>query len=156
MQIWKYFHLADNSSAPPREDPGFDKIYRVRQFLGFVFRNSQRLYRLDLGVSTDKRMVPHKGHLSFKQCRKKTIGWGIKVWVLSEARTGYVFNFQVYLGKEDGHVEQHLACRVVEHLILPIENQFCHLYMDNIYCDPHLFLELERKQVLVCETIRAN
>ena len=116
MQIWKYFHLADNSSAPPREDPGFDKIYRVRQFLGFVFRNSQRLYRLDLGVSTDKRMVPHKGHLSFKQYRKKTIGWGIKVWVLCEARTGYVFNFQVYLGKEDGHVEQHLACRVVEHL----------------------------------------
>lgn len=76
--------------------------------------------------------------------------------MLCEAKTGYVFNFQVYLGKEDGCVEQHLTRMVVKHLVLPIENKFHHLYMDNIYCDPHLFLELERKRVLACGTIRAN
>ena len=76
--------------------------------------------------------------------------------MLCEAKTGYVFNFQVYLGKEHGQLEQHLARRVVKHLILPIENKFHHLFMDNFYCDPHLFLELERKQVLACGTVRAN
>lgn len=127
------------------------------KFLGFVLRNFQRLYRLDREVSIDETMVPHKGHLSFKQyIKNKPIRWGIKLWVLCKAKTGYVFNFQVYLSKEDGHVEQHLAHRVVKHLILTIENKFHHLYMDNFYCDPHLFLELERKQVLACGTIRAN
>ena len=53
--------MTDNSNAPSREDPGFDKIYRVRQFLGFVLRNSQRLYRLDREVSIDETMVPTNG-----------------------------------------------------------------------------------------------
>ena len=129
----------------------------VREFLGFVLRNSQRLYRLDWEIPIDETMVPHKGCLSFKQyIKNKPIRWGIKLWVLCEGKTGYVFNFQVYLGKEGGHVEQHLARRVVKHLVLPVENKFDHLYMDNFNCEPHLFLELERKQVLACGTIRAN
>lgn len=28
--------------------------------------------------------------------------------------------------------------------------------MDNFYCDPHLFIELEQKQILACGTIRSN
>ena len=67
LQIWRYFHLADNSSAVPRGEPGFDKIYRVRQFLNLILRNSQRLYRVNRDVSIDETMVPHKGRLSFKQ-----------------------------------------------------------------------------------------
>ena len=53
--------MTDNSNATSREDPGFDKIYRVRQFLGFVLRNSQRLYRIDREVSIDETMVATKG-----------------------------------------------------------------------------------------------
>lgn len=157
FQIWRYFHLADNSKALPREDPRFDKIYRVRQFLDLVMANAQHLYRLDRDVSIDETMVPHKGRLSFKQyIKNKPVRWGIKLWVLCEAKTGYVFKFQVYLGKEDGNVEYNLARRVVKHLIAPIEDKFHNLYMDNFYCDPHLFLELETKKVLACGTIRAN
>ena len=79
LQIWHYFHLADNSSAVPRGQPGFDKIYRVRQFLNSILRNSQRLYRVDRDVSIDKTMVPHKGRLSFKQyIKNKPIRWGKK------------------------------------------------------------------------------
>ena len=32
LQIWRYFHLADNSVAPARDTPGFDKLYRVKEF----------------------------------------------------------------------------------------------------------------------------
>lgn len=63
--------MADNSSAPPREDPAFDKIYRVRQSLGFVLRNSQRLYRLDWEVSIDETMVPHRAPF-IQTAHKKT------------------------------------------------------------------------------------
>ena len=67
FQIWRYFHLGDNAKSLPREDPGFDKIYRVRQFLDIIVENAKRLYRLDKDVSIDETMVPHKGCLSFKQ-----------------------------------------------------------------------------------------
>ena len=157
FQIWRYFHVADNARALPREDPNFDKIYRVRQFLDLVMTNAQHLYCLDRDVSIDETMVPHKGRLSFKQyIKNKPVRWGIKLWVLCEAKTGYVFKFQVYLRKEGGNVEHNLARRVVKHLIAPIEGKFHNLYMDNFYCDPHLFLELEPKKVLACGTVRPN
>ena len=141
----------------PRGEPEFDKIYRVREFLNFVLRNSQRLYRLNKEVSIDETMVPHEGRLSFKQyIKNKSISWGIKLWVLCEAKTGYVHNLDVYLGKEEGNVEHNLARRVVKELVTLIENKHHHLYMDNFYCDPYLFMELEGKKILACGTIRAN
>ena len=39
-----------------------------------------------------------------------------------------------------------LAWRVVKHLIAPIEDRFHNLYMDNFYCDRHIFLELENQE----------
>ena len=102
-------------------------------------------------------MVPHKGRLSYKQyIKNKPIRWGIKLWVLCETKTGYVYNFDVYLGKDEGNVDHNLAQRVVKKPVMLVENKYHHLYMDNFYCDPHLFLELERKGILACGTIRAN
>ena len=71
LQIWRYFHHADNSRAVPRGEPGFDKVYKMREFLNLILRNSQRLYKLDREVAIDETMVPHKGRLSFKQYIKK-------------------------------------------------------------------------------------
>ena len=62
----------------------------------------------------------------------------------------------MYLGKENRNVEHNLARRVVTHLIALTENKFHNLYMDNFYCDPHLFLELKTKKVLACGTVRPN
>lgn len=108
-------------------------------------------------VSIDETMVPHKGRLSFKQyIKNKPIRWGIKLWVLCEATTGYVYNFDVYLGKEEGNVEHSFARRVVKELLTVIENKYQHLYMDNFYCDPYLFMELEEKKIPACRTIRPN
>jgi len=48
-------------------------------------------------------MVPHKGKLAFKQYTKsRATKQGITLWVLSEATSGYVYRFQVYLGKNMG------------------------------------------------------
>ena len=80
LQIWQYFYLADNSRAVPRGSPGFDKIYRVREFLNLILHNSQQLYRLDREITIDETMAPHtthKGRLSFKQyIKNKPICWG--------------------------------------------------------------------------------
>lgn len=49
---------------------------------------------------------------SYKEyIKNKPICWGIKVWVLCEAKRGYVCNFDIYLGKEEGNVEHNLAWR---------------------------------------------
>ena len=102
-------------------------------------------------------MVPHKGRLSFKQyIKNKPVNWGIKLWVLCESKTGYIYRFQVYLGKEGPNIEHNLACKVVKNLIAPLENKYHPLYMDNFYCDPYLFKDLECRKVLACGTVRCN
>ena len=60
---------------------------------------------------------------------KKPIKWGIKVWMLAEPETGYVSNFEVYLGKSTSseHAGQALGTRVV------ISPYLCHLYFDNFF-----------------------
>ena len=39
--------------------------------------------------------------LSCNTSPKKPTRFGIKVWVLAEAKSGYVFDFQVYMGARD-------------------------------------------------------
>ena len=90
---------------------------------------------------------------SYKEyIKNKPICWGIKVWVLCEAKRSYVCNFDIYLGKEEGNVEHNLAWRVVRKLLLLlIKNKYHHLYMDNLH-----FIELEQKKILACGTIRTD
>lgn len=111
-----------------------------------------------MNIAIDETMVPHKGKLAFKQyIKNKPTKWGVKLWVLSEATTGYVYRFQVYLGKEHGQQpEKHLARRVVRDLTVTETGKNHHLYMDNFYTDPHFFLELFDKKILACGTVRQN
>ena len=112
LQIWRYFHLADNSVAPARDTPGFDKLYRVREFLKIVSHNISTEYKLSRDISIDETMVPcTQGQAVLQTIHKKNkpTQWGIKLWVLSEARTSYVYRFQVYLGKENNNPERNLA-----------------------------------------------
>lgn len=145
FQIWGYFHLA---AAPGTV--GHDKIYRFRKFLTIISRNVEREYRLSRDISINETMVLHKGRLSFKQyIRNNPTRWDIKQWVLCEDETGYVYRFQVYLGKHKGNPETNVARRVVCGLTVREHDRNHHLYMDNFYCDPYLFKELLGKKTFL-------
>ena len=42
-------------------------------------------------------------------------------------------------------MEDNLAPRIVTKLVMSVENKHLHLYMDNIYCDPHLLFRVREK-----------
>lgn len=80
-------------------------------------------------------MVKFKGQLSFRQyLPSKPIKWGIKVWSLCKASTGYAYQMQVYTGRKPGAgQEKGLSHRVVMDLVQPlwgtreiIHGQFLH------------------------------
>ena len=52
-------------------------------------------------ISVDESMIGTKSRLSFLQYMpNKPTKWGVKVWVCSEAKTGYIHKFKIYTGKE--------------------------------------------------------
>ena len=106
-------------------------------------------------------MIAYKGRLSFKQyLPAKPTKFGIKVWERAHPQTGYVHEFQVYVGKPDGQrgrvTEEGLGSRVIKDLTRNIVNKNHHLYMDNFFSNPKLFEDLRQDGVFCCGTVRAN
>ena len=61
-----------------------------------------RAYTPGQFLSIDESMISFKGHLSFIQyLPKKPHKWGMKAWVLAESTSGYMWNWKLYLGKEE-------------------------------------------------------
>ena len=107
-------HLNDNTTARKRGEPGYDKLHKIRPVMKSIRENCQRCYRLHREVSVDEAMVGFKGRSFMKQyCPMKPTKRGYKVWVLSDAHTGYMYNFAVYCGAMPGVTEHGLGASVV-------------------------------------------
>ena len=59
---------------------------------------------LNQQCTVDEVMIPFKGRLGFKQY-DKSVRWGIKVWVLADAKNGYVKNLQIYTGRDESSTQ---------------------------------------------------
>ncbi|KAK0065268.1 piggyBac transposable element-derived protein 3 [Biomphalaria pfeifferi] len=47
-------------------------------------------------------MVRNKGKYAFRQyIRDKPTKWGMKLWILADSLSGYTYDFDIYLGKQD-------------------------------------------------------
>ena len=104
-------------------------------------------------------MIAFKGRLSFLQyLPRKPHKWGMKAWVLADARNGYTWNWKLYTGKEEGQVEMGLAHRVVMELV---DHERLHqkgyvVVTDNFYSSPELFLHLMEQGFGACGTARKD
>lgn len=117
-------HLNDNSIAPNRNEPGFDKLYKIRPMLTELSKNFLKYYKPTKNQSIDESMIKFKGRSTLKQYMpQKPIKRGFKVWVRAD-ELGYVSQFQIYTGKVNGNTEHLLGERVVKDLC-----NFCLTFM---------------------------
>ena len=99
QKINQYFHIKDNTEALPKTDPNYDPLFKVRPLLDLVKEKSHTHYNPGQEISIHKAMIKFNGRLSFKQYIKgKPNPWGIKVWCAADPRTGYMLEYDVYLG----------------------------------------------------------
>ena len=107
-------------------------------------------------VTIDEAVIPFKGCLTFKQYMKnKPTKWGIKVFTLSDATNGYIYRIQIYTGKNlESDVDVGLCSRVLLELMSGLDGH--HLYTDNYYTSPEVYLALYNKGINCCGTIRVN
>ena len=78
--------------------------------------------------------------------------------MLGEAKSGYISNFDIYLGKPPGSEgrEFGLATKVVLNISKPFHHSNRHLYFDNFFTSVDLVEELLRRGTYACGTLRAN
>ena len=70
MVIWGHLHFADNAKAIPPGFPGFDKVFKLREFITILNAAFAKNYRLGNHVSVDEAMVGYKGRTYLRQYGK--------------------------------------------------------------------------------------
>lgn len=147
-KLTEYFHLNDSTKSLPREDPAYDKLFKIRPLLDVVTVKCQSEYLPGRDVSVDEAMVKFKGRLGMKQYMPmKPTKRGIKVWECAESASSFVINMQVYTGKkQDGGTEHGLGYRVVRDLTQNITGKHHHVYCDNFFTSIDLAQDLLQDQ----------
>ena len=84
----------------PRNHPLHDPLFKVRPMLDMMDRIFVQSYKCGRDLSFDEGCCLYKGRISFRCYNpSKPAKWHLKLFEVSDARTGYVVAFDVYTGK---------------------------------------------------------
>ena len=157
LHIMRYLHFVNNCNAPNQTDPNRDKLWKIRPFLDALVPRFTAVYAPSQNLSLDETLIKFKGRLHFRQFLPlKRSRFGIKGFVIADSTSGCVLGTSIYTGKEGPAASKDLAQLVVLKLTEPYFNKGYKLFVDNWYTNVPLFLELEKKGIRACGTVRGN
>jgi len=147
FKILQALHVNDNSKAPKQGETGYDKLYKWRPLINKLNRKFQYQCITTSSQSVDEAMILFKGRSSLKQYMPmKPIKCGYKAWVRADSTTGNVFQFEMYVGKQDSDlVEVGLGERVVKRPCQQLEFKEVRVAFDNFFESPSLMENLKAK-----------
>ena len=110
----------------------------------------------DVHQSTDEHMCKFKRKSIMRQYMKnKPIKWGFKFWFRCGAKSGYLHEFDMYLGKK-GNTEFGLGESVVLSLCQKLKDTHCFVFFDNFFTSPELLVKLLEMGIYATGTVRAK
>lgn len=141
----------------PEKPEDASKVYYIEEVLSclkktFLSARSDSTYQ-----SIDETMTKFKGRTSMKQyVPLKPIKRGIKLWTRCDSKTGYVYDTNIYSGKENSIQEGTLGERVVKKLTESIRDADVVLCFDRFFTSIHLLDTLPYAAVGTCMRTRKN
>lgn len=157
FQIMRFLHLVDSSQQRKKGEEGYDPLFKVRSLIDHLSAVFPRYYQPGRQLAVDEMMIGTRCRISFLQyLPKKPVKFGIKVFVNSESKTGYVLTFQIYTGKVTSAAPKSVGHRVVLDLLGPYLGKGHWLFTDNYYTSPELLLDLLAKGTYATGTVRQN
>ncbi|CAK9832666.1 PiggyBac transposable element-derived protein 4 [Anthophora retusa] len=121
-----------------------DRIYKIRNIIDMLRKAFSESFYPYQKLCIDESLLLYKGRLSFKQyIPSKRSRFGIKSFILSDCRTGFVQNIIVYarsstkVNSENKEIGKSGA--IVETLMKPYLGKGHTLFVDNWYSSPALF-----------------
>ena len=144
-------HFVDNS-----EQDQTNKDYKIWPIIDQLNKSFQENYSNEPTPSTDKHMTKFKGRYSMRQYLKmKPIKWGFKLWFPCASSNGYLYEFDLYLGKKQ-NVAGNLGEGVVMQLSEKLKGTFCTLFFDNLFNSLLLTKKVFEENIYAIWTVRSN
>ena len=126
----------------------------------------KREWQLEQHVTIDETMVKYKGKYCFawQYMPRKPIKWGLKVWVMVDATSHIISNFEFYCKKSIANLaggmsqraEQNLMHQVVTDLTAGLDNKSHIITMDNFFTSVGSFHDLEHRGIYAIGTMHSN
>lgn len=168
QNILSNLQVVDNAQNLPPNDRNHDPLFKVRPMLDMMGRTFLDCYKSGRDLSFDEGCCPYKGRVKFRLYNpNKLAKWHMKLFEVTDARTGYCMGFEVYCGKKKTRCANNAPvldpnCTETTRVVVGLLNR-CrllgrghHVYMDNFYTSPELFEELHSKETFACGTARPN
>jgi hypothetical protein len=155
LHILRFLHFTDNRNAGDWNDK-FDRLWKLRNLFEILNAAFSKFYKPSEHLAIDDVIVRFKGRVVFKQyIPRKHRHYGIKLYKLCDS-TGYTYDMNVYLGKDEQPTSQHLTAphAIVRELTRNVEGCGHKLYMDNFFSSPDVFDEMTKKKINCCGTVR--
>ncbi|XP_049774068.1 piggyBac transposable element-derived protein 4-like [Schistocerca cancellata] len=152
-KIMENLHCNDNLFQPATNDPGYDKLYKIRPLISALNKNCLKVYHPSTSLAVDESVVAFKGRTSLKQYMPmKPVKRGYKIWCLADVNTGFISNFDVYTGKSAASRGEFKDCQMCERVVLelckPFFNSNRTVVFDHLFSTFRLMKQL-RKRVFI-------
>ncbi|XP_071052964.1 piggyBac transposable element-derived protein 4-like [Onthophagus taurus] len=136
-----------------------DKLAPIRELYTNLHENCQRNYCLSEFVTIDEMLHPFRGRCGFiVYLLDKPGKYGIKLYVLADAKTHYVFRFEIYCRKQpDGPFSvSNKPMDIVKRLVSTILNSNRNVTVDNYYSSYQLAIYLKENGLSFIATMKKN
>ena len=148
--ILRYLHVVDNRSSPD-SSATHDRLWKIRPFIDRLLSTFKTMFEPGKQLSLDEATCAFKGRVSFRTYNpNKPNKWGIKIFEVCDAATGYCLSFDIATGES----------RTVYNIVLDLMQNYLgkghELYVDRYYTSIPLFRELYAKQTLAVGTCQIN
>lgn len=125
-QISRFLHFSDNETSDSN-----DRLRKVRPIINLWNEKFKEIYTPNEYVSINESLK-YKGHLAYKQFNpSKRARFGLKIYKLCEASTGFCHGFKIYTGQDKIDPNDSASANVVMELSKSIINKGYTLFLDN-------------------------
>lgn len=153
QKILQYLHLSDREKEYPRNTAEYYLLQKVEPFMS-AFKEKCRLHiSLPRDLSIKEVLLKYRGRLGIIQhSPPQSAKVGLKIWMLSTSNTGYVYNFEIYCGRNDNidRSEKGLGYDVITHFTYFLQQPYHHLYFSDYFTSIPLMVDLLDKNVYAC------
>lgn len=137
----------------------YDRLAPIRDFFERFVQNCQKSYIPGENVTIDEMLPGFRGRCGFRQyIPSKPTKYGIKTFALTDARTIYVHNMEIYAGRqpEGPYCVSNKPSDVVKRLAEPLYGTGRNITADNWFTDIDLVNFLKNKKMSYVGTIKKN
>lgn len=158
-------HLRFDNPVDRNERKKTDPTAAVSEIFNNFIRNAQSMYSIGANACIDEMLVGFRGRCRFKMYMpNKPVKYGLKIMMLTDARTGYAYNAYIYSGKgSDGmpltdsqKKNWNVPTQAVMRLTQPIYGSNRNVTADNWFSSLQVVDELKKQDLTYVGTLKKN